>query len=186
MAETRFLVDTYQEFIEKEGIPVVEDFGIDLLAVETKPWPRLGGSGAYTLRLELNAHEEAEKHGGPANSTFATALQATVKEGLIPAELEDVARAAAEPTLNRLMAMGNGAASKLRARLSDLLREDGPDRGRVEALRERLLVPMAAARMQLPARIDVLAWIRVPVRIQFPKRPRPVALLGGRADPFPV
>ncbi|HLG72698.1 MAG TPA: hypothetical protein VK009_19950 [Chloroflexota bacterium] len=49
MAETRFLVDTYQEFIQKEGIPIVEDFGIDLLAVETKPWPRMGGNGAYTL-----------------------------------------------------------------------------------------------------------------------------------------
>ncbi len=49
MAETRFLVDTYQEWIQKEGIPIIEDFGINLLAVETKPWPRMGGSGAFTL-----------------------------------------------------------------------------------------------------------------------------------------
>src|SRR5579864_9401452 len=49
MAETRFLVDTYQEFIQKEGLPIAEDFGINLLEVDTKPWPRMGGSGAYTL-----------------------------------------------------------------------------------------------------------------------------------------
>ena len=49
MAETRFLVDTYREWIANEGIPIVEDFGLDLLAVETKPWPRMGGNGAFTL-----------------------------------------------------------------------------------------------------------------------------------------
>jgi len=49
MAETRFLVDTYREWIQNEGIPIVEDFGLDLLAVETKPWPRMGGNGAFTL-----------------------------------------------------------------------------------------------------------------------------------------
>ncbi len=49
MAETRFLVDTYREFIERDGIPIVEAFGIDLLSVEVKPWARLGVEGAYTL-----------------------------------------------------------------------------------------------------------------------------------------
>ncbi len=47
MAETRFLVDSYQEFIKNEGIPVVESFGIDLLSVDVKPWPRMGALGAY-------------------------------------------------------------------------------------------------------------------------------------------
>jgi uncharacterized RmlC-like cupin family protein len=49
MAETRFLVDTYQEWIQKQGIPIVEDFGINLLEVETKPWPLMEGNGAFTL-----------------------------------------------------------------------------------------------------------------------------------------
>jgi gentisate 1,2-dioxygenase len=49
MSEPRFLVDTYLNWIETEGIPIVEDFGIDLLEVEVKPWARLGAEGAYTL-----------------------------------------------------------------------------------------------------------------------------------------
>ncbi len=49
MTETRFLVDSYLEWINTEGIPVVEDFGIDLLSVEVKPWARLEAQGAYTL-----------------------------------------------------------------------------------------------------------------------------------------
>ncbi len=49
MAETRFLIDTYLDWIKTEGIPIVEDFGLDLLSVEVKPWARLGARGAYTL-----------------------------------------------------------------------------------------------------------------------------------------
>ncbi len=49
MTETRFLVDSYLEWIKTESIPVVEDFGIDLLSVEVKPWARLEAQGAYTL-----------------------------------------------------------------------------------------------------------------------------------------
>jgi mannose-6-phosphate isomerase-like protein (cupin superfamily) len=49
MSETRFLVDTYLDWIAGEGIPVIEDFGLDLLSAETAPWPRMGASarGAY-------------------------------------------------------------------------------------------------------------------------------------------
>lgn len=47
MSEPRFLVDTYLDWVAKEGVPVVEAFGIDLLAVETKPWARTGARGAY-------------------------------------------------------------------------------------------------------------------------------------------
>ena len=49
MTETRFLVDSYLEWIKTESIPIVEDFGIDLLSVEAKPWARLEAQGAYTL-----------------------------------------------------------------------------------------------------------------------------------------
>jgi hypothetical protein len=49
MSGVKFLVDSYREFIEREGIPIVEDFGIDLLEVDVKPWGRMGAKGAYTL-----------------------------------------------------------------------------------------------------------------------------------------
>src|SRR5919201_4850511 len=49
MAEPRFLVYTHREFIERDGIPIVEGFGIDLPAVEVQPWARLGARGAYAL-----------------------------------------------------------------------------------------------------------------------------------------
>lgn len=38
--------DPYLEWIAQEGLPVVEDFGVDLLGVGTRPWPRLGARGA--------------------------------------------------------------------------------------------------------------------------------------------
>jgi gentisate 1,2-dioxygenase len=49
MAETQFLVYPYNDWIQNEGIPIVEDFGINLLEIETKPWPRMGGKGAFAL-----------------------------------------------------------------------------------------------------------------------------------------
>jgi cupin superfamily acireductone dioxygenase involved in methionine salvage len=44
--EPKFLHDPYLEWVEGEGVPVVEDFGIDLIAVETKPWARFDTNGA--------------------------------------------------------------------------------------------------------------------------------------------
>jgi mannose-6-phosphate isomerase-like protein (cupin superfamily) len=50
MAQPRYLIDTHREFIERDGIPIVESFGIDLLHLEVEPWPRLGEvKGAYAL-----------------------------------------------------------------------------------------------------------------------------------------
>lgn len=51
MAEARFLVDSYRDWIAGEGIPVVEDFGLDLLSLEVRPWARQGDgvSGAFAL-----------------------------------------------------------------------------------------------------------------------------------------
>jgi gentisate 1,2-dioxygenase len=46
-AEPKFLVDSYLEWVKGEGIPVVEDFGVDLLKVETAPWARLGANAAF-------------------------------------------------------------------------------------------------------------------------------------------
>ncbi|MAF48071.1 MAG: hypothetical protein QGH73_18580 [Rhodospirillales bacterium] len=44
--EARFLYDPYLEWVKGEGVPVIEDFGIDLIGVETKPWARFGVGGA--------------------------------------------------------------------------------------------------------------------------------------------
>jgi uncharacterized RmlC-like cupin family protein len=42
----KYMVDPYLDWTRKEGVPIHEDFGLDLLAVETKPWPRYGVNGA--------------------------------------------------------------------------------------------------------------------------------------------
>jgi oxalate decarboxylase/phosphoglucose isomerase-like protein (cupin superfamily) len=42
----KLLLDPYRSWTEAEGVPVVEDFGIDLLSVPTAPWPRFGVDGA--------------------------------------------------------------------------------------------------------------------------------------------
>ena len=44
--EAKFLFNPYMDWIEGQGVPVVEGFGIDLLAVETAPWGRLDANGA--------------------------------------------------------------------------------------------------------------------------------------------
>ena len=49
--EPRFLVDPYLDWVEKEGVPTVEDFCIDLNTVQTGPWPRLGADAAFVHML---------------------------------------------------------------------------------------------------------------------------------------
>jgi mannose-6-phosphate isomerase-like protein (cupin superfamily) len=46
MAAPRVGVDVYLEWLRREGIPVTEDFGVDLLAVPTAPWARCEAKGA--------------------------------------------------------------------------------------------------------------------------------------------
>ena len=41
-AQPRLLIDPYLDWVAAEGLPVHEDFGVDLLSAETAPWPRLG------------------------------------------------------------------------------------------------------------------------------------------------
>src|SRR6266478_4940305 len=38
----RYLIDSYRDWMAREGIPVVEGIAVDLNGVETAPWPRLG------------------------------------------------------------------------------------------------------------------------------------------------
>ena len=39
---TRYLLDTYVEWAKGQGVPVIEGECVDLLAIETRPWARLG------------------------------------------------------------------------------------------------------------------------------------------------
>lgn len=43
----KFLVDPYMNWVKGEKIPVHVDFGLDLLALETKPWDRYGARGCF-------------------------------------------------------------------------------------------------------------------------------------------
>lgn len=42
-----FLLDPYVDWASAQGVPVIEDFGVDLLDIETKPWDRLGADAAF-------------------------------------------------------------------------------------------------------------------------------------------
>ncbi len=42
----KFMLDPYLDWSKKEGVPIYEDFGLDLLAIETRPWARFGVNGA--------------------------------------------------------------------------------------------------------------------------------------------
>lgn len=44
--EPRFLFDPYLDWTGREGVPVSEDFGVDLRSLETKFWPRFDANGA--------------------------------------------------------------------------------------------------------------------------------------------
>ena len=80
-------------------------------------------------------------------------VAAALDLGFISGEAATAARAASGDSLNALMALGPRPASTLRARLSDLLRADSPDRPRVESHAGRLLVPMSSSEMLLPAKV---------------------------------
>jgi hypothetical protein len=40
-AEAKFLIDPYLEWAKEENIPMIDDFGVDLLTVEIEPWARM-------------------------------------------------------------------------------------------------------------------------------------------------
>jgi len=80
-------------------------------------------------------------------------LAAALDLGFFSGEAAVAARAASGGSLNNLMALGPRPRSILRARLSDLLRLDSPERAQAEPHADRLLVRMSSAEMLLPARI---------------------------------
>jgi uncharacterized RmlC-like cupin family protein len=44
--DARLLTNPYVEWLEEQGLPVVEDFGVDLFEIETAPWAALGADAA--------------------------------------------------------------------------------------------------------------------------------------------
>jgi fumarylacetoacetase len=94
-----------------------------------------------------------EPQGGVAIGDRVFDLQAGLDARLFSGAAAEAAGAAAGPTLNPLMALGNRYASALRARLSELLRADAPERAHLEAMGERLLPAMAAVRLEMPAEV---------------------------------
>src|SRR5690349_19393776 len=74
-AQPDMLRDPYGSWIKDEGVPVVEDFGIDLLQLPVKPWARFGVDGGvahlkgrgdfvavFVLDLAPGAKSEPQRH----------------------------------------------------------------------------------------------------------------------------
>lgn len=90
--------------------------------------------------------ESGMARGGVAIGDSIFDLAAALQFGLFSEEAEVAARAASGDSLNPLMALGSRATSVLRARISDLLRVDGPQRARVESRANHLLsIPPAVS-----------------------------------------
>ncbi len=112
-----------------------------------------GNFPIQNLPLGVFRRRGEDWRGGAAIGDRIFDLAAGVTAGLFAGRAAEAARAGSGPTLNALMELGQDHASALRARLSDLLRGDGPERQRMEAMADRLLVPMAQAELALPARV---------------------------------
>ncbi len=46
-AEGKYLVDSYLDWCQAEGVPIIDDFGIDMLTIEPGRWERYGMNGAF-------------------------------------------------------------------------------------------------------------------------------------------
>jgi uncharacterized RmlC-like cupin family protein len=75
VSKPKLLLDPYLAWAETEGVPITEDFGIDLLKIPTKHWPRMGVHGGiahlkgrgdflamFVLDLAPGATTEPQKH----------------------------------------------------------------------------------------------------------------------------
>ena len=75
MQHPKMLLDPYGAWAAKEGVPITEDFGVDLLKVPTAPWPRFGTDGGivnlkgrgdfvsiFVLDLAPGAKSAPQKH----------------------------------------------------------------------------------------------------------------------------
>jgi fumarylacetoacetase len=98
-------------------------------------------------------HGAGEPRGGVAIGDSIVDLRAALAAGLFTGDAATAAEAACGATLNAIMSLPSGIVSSLRARLSTLLRVGGPDSELLRTRASELLVPMRAARMELPAQI---------------------------------
>jgi fumarylacetoacetase len=105
------------------------------------------------LPLGVFSNAACKPRGGVAIGDQIFDIKAALDVGLFTGVAADAARFAAGARLNPLMDAGLDHASALRHRVSDLLREGGPDSDKARASADKLLVPMAQARMHLPAAI---------------------------------
>jgi fumarylacetoacetase len=80
-------------------------------------------------------------------------LEAALDVALFSGDERRAVEAMQGGTLNGWMGLGAEARIALRRRVSSLLAADGPQRGRMESLRERLLHPAAECRLHLPAAV---------------------------------
>lgn len=49
MPEAPLLSDPCQEWAEREGVPIIEGFGVDLRSIDVGSWARLGGGSRGAL-----------------------------------------------------------------------------------------------------------------------------------------
>jgi fumarylacetoacetase len=91
--------------------------------------------------------------GGVAIGDMIFDVRAGLDAGLFSGDALAAAEAAAGPTLNPLMTLGNGPRLALRRRLSALLSDGNPDRAKIQGLSTRLLHDAADCNLHLPAAI---------------------------------
>jgi len=105
------------------------------------------------LPLGIFSVPGCKPQGGVAIGDQIFDLKAALDAGLFIGRAAEAARFAAGSKLNSLMDAGNSFAGALRHRISDLLREGGPDSEKARAAADKLLVPMAKVHLHLPASI---------------------------------
>ncbi|QFU16672.1 fumarylacetoacetase [Microvirga thermotolerans] len=101
------------------------------------------------LPLGVFSPRNGGPRGGVAIGDSILDLPAALAAGLFTGEAAQAAEAASGPALNGFLALGAGPRRALRARLSEVLAKDSPDRGRAEAC----LHAAADCTLHLPARI---------------------------------
>ncbi|WP_404478483.1 fumarylacetoacetase [Novosphingobium sp. BL-52-GroH] len=125
--------------------------------------------------------------GGVAIGDMILDVAAALDTGLFPAAVADIARAAAEPTLNRLADMGRDAATRLRLALFEILAEDGAHAAAAKAQAGAILVPMAGATLHLPVAIGSFTDFMTSVHhVTAARRSRPARPLNDNFLHLPV
>lgn len=105
------------------------------------------------LPLGVFSRDGQAPRGGVAIGDRVLDLVAACQAGMFQGVAAQAARVASAGRLNRFFELGAPARKALRAALLQLLGADSPQRERLQALGETLLVPMEECRMHLPARV---------------------------------